>query len=185
MQEYLPLPDDVLEICHSVKATPRLVAHLVLVHDVANKLVRSLHKAFPELEFNSEAVLFGASTHDIGKSLFPEEVFGPGNQHELHVGEILKKFGISEENARFTYTHANWQTDSRVQLEDLIVALADNCWKGKRLAALEEKAVQMISRNSGKETWEVFSILDEILQELAADADRRLAWQAGFPVSRL
>jgi HD superfamily phosphodiesterase len=113
MPEYLPLPPEVFAICRSVHAPPRLVAHLTLVHDVAAKLVKGIHEAFPELEFDGSAVLFGAATHDIGKCLFPEELSGPGSHHESDGAEIL----------------------------------------------------------------------DEILQQLAADADERLAWQAEFPVT--
>ena len=66
--------------------------------------------------------------------------------------------------------------------EDLLVALADNCWKGRRPGPLEEKIVETIQLASGREKWQVFSALDEILQQLTADAEARLAWQAEFPV---
>jgi hypothetical protein len=67
-------------------------------------------------------------------------------------------------------------------MEDLIVALADNCWKGKRVDELESLVVSQIALATGKEPWEVFSALDEIIGKLASKADARLAWQAQFSV---
>ncbi|HET8892458.1 MAG TPA: HD domain-containing protein [Candidatus Angelobacter sp.] len=182
MSDYLPLPPEVLEICRLVAAPPRLIAHLTLVHDVAEKLVNALHRAFPGLDLDGEAVLFGAATHDIGKSLCPEELSGPGAQHERYGPDLLKRFQVSEARTRFAYTHANWQ-DKSAPLEDLLVALADTCWKGKRLGPLEEEIVRTISVKSEQQEWEVFGLLDEILQQLTSDADARLAWQASFPVT--
>jgi hypothetical protein len=155
---------------------------LTLVHDVAEKLVNALHRIFPGLDLDREAVLFGAATHDIGKSLYPEELSGPGAQHERYGPDLLKRFRVSEARARFAYTHANWR-DKSASLEDLLVALADTCWKGKRLGPLEEEIVRSISVKNGQQEWEVFGLLDEILQQLASDADARLAWQASFPVT--
>jgi hypothetical protein len=182
MSDYLPLPPEVLEICRLVAAPPRLIAHLTLVHDVADKLINALYRTFPELDLDREAILFGAATHDIGKSLYPEELSGPGTQHETYGPELLKGLRVSEDQARFAYTHANWHGKS-APLADLLVALADTCWKGKRLGPLEEEIVRTISVKSGQQAWEVFGLLDEILQQLTSDADARLAWQASFPVT--
>jgi len=181
MSDYLPLPAQVADICRSVQAPPRLVAHLTLVHDVAFKLTGQLTASFPALAFDRDLVLFGAATHDIGKAIYPSELSGPGSMHEEHGADILKKFGVRDEQSRFTRTHAQWNTTT-VDIEDLLVALADKCWKGKRDTELEEKTVQLIAKNTGQEAWEIFSILDDILQKLAADADERLTWQAQFSV---
>ena len=181
MSEYLPLPAQAAEICQSVSAPPRLVAHLMLVHDVACKLTQRLQDAFPDLAFDPDLVRFGAAIHDIGKAIRRNELTGPGNLHERDGVALLLKAGVSEERTRFCRTHARWEEES-MKIEDLLVALADKCWKGKRQPELEEKIVLLIAQATGKESWEVFSILDELLQNLAADADARLAWQAKFPV---
>jgi hypothetical protein len=152
----------------------------MLVHDVAEKLVEAIRDAFPEVDFDAKSVSFGAATHDIGKAVYVEELVGPGHNHEGKGRELLKERGVPEKLARFAYTHANWRETWEIQLEDLLVALADNCWKGKRYPQLEEEAVQVISKRTQREPWQVFAILDSVLEGLAADADRRLAWQAQF-----
>ena len=81
--------------------------------------------------------------------------------------------------ARYARTHGDWQNQDSI--EDLIVALADNCWKSKRLKDLENKIVSKLAAATGQEPWQCFSTLDEIIEAIAADADTRLAWQGSFP----
>lgn len=92
--------------------------------------------------------------------------------------------GISEDRARFAYTHGNWNTAQNVAIEDLLVALADNCWKGKRVDELETKTVDFLGSVSGKPTWDCYAVLDDILSSLAVDADARLEWQRQFGTLR-
>src|SRR5262245_48177370 len=183
MPEYGPLPEDALEICRAFHSSPRLIAHLTLVHDVAGKLVEEVRRTFPNLPFDEKSVLFGAATHDIGKAAYTEELVQPGHKHEQKGSELLRASGISENLARFAYTHANWKDLPEIQVEDLLVALADHCWKGKRFSDLEEAATQLIAKQTQREPWEVFAALDNILQRLASDADKRLSWQARFPAN--
>ncbi len=63
---YAPLPPSAQRSCGAVNMPSRLAAHLVLVHDVAFRLVKALRGAFPELQFDEESILFGAATHDLG-----------------------------------------------------------------------------------------------------------------------
>ena len=70
-----------------------------------------------------------------------------------------------------------------VSLEDLLVALADKCWKGKRVDELESKIAALLSVACKKPEWACFAELDEIVQELTKDADARLAWQQAFATS--
>ncbi len=177
--EYKALPDKAMEICRALNARPRLIAHLTLVHDVACKLVCAIQRVFPGLELDATSVFFGAATHDIGKAIYPEELSGPGKSHAEQGVDLLTKQGVPLQQARFASTHANWK-DPTIQIEDLLVALSDNCWKGKRVPELEEKVVNTLSKMTGREPWEVFASLDDILRELAADADNRLTWQAQF-----
>jgi putative nucleotidyltransferase with HDIG domain len=180
MSDYSPLPEEAAKICQAVHAPPRLVAHLTLVHDVAAKLVKQTQESFPELKLDPKSVLFGAATHDIGKAVYGEELVKPGTLHERKGVELLQKQGVPPNLARFAYTHANWEDNLEIQIEDLLVALADNCWKGKRPAGLEKEAVRFISDATQRQPWEVFSTLDSVLEQLASGADRRLQWQAQF-----
>ena len=58
---------------------------------------------------------------------------------------------------------------------DLLVALADKLWKGKREDELEQRAAGAIERATGRPAWEVFDALDAICEAVAADGTDRLA----------
>ena len=162
--ELSPLPPQVETLCEELNAPARLIAHLILVHDVAIKLVKEFNKSWPNLTFDKEEVLFGAATHDIGKAVYKEELTGPGHRHESEGWKILKQHSFSSRQARFTQTHAKWQHDQSITIEDLIVALADNCWKGKRNEELELLITKIISKATNQPDWETFIGLDDILQ---------------------
>lgn len=178
------LPPEVLKLLRRASAPPRLIAHLVLVHDVAANLVEKLSLAFPDAAFDKDVVLFGAAIHDVGKTLDTAELVQPGKEHERHGVDLLLEMGISEDRARFAYTHGNWNTAEDITLEDLLVALADNSWKGKRVDELETMTVDLLSSVSGKPAWDCYAVLDDILGSLAADADTRLEWQRQFGTQR-
>lgn len=180
---YRPLPEDAAKICEALHVPPRLVAHLILVHDVACRLIADLRQAFPALQLDTDSILFGAATHDIGKAVYFEELSAPGRSHEEHGPELLQQLGVPADQARFASTHAGWEGKKEIALDDLLVALADSCWKGKRVAGLEQRVVHAIARTCAIDPWQAFAALDDILQALAADADRRLAWQAQFPAA--
>jgi putative nucleotidyltransferase with HDIG domain len=172
-----------VKLLRQVAAPARLVAHLILVHDVAATLVERITAAFPEINFQQDEVLFGASIHDFGKAIDRAELIEPGMQHEQRGIEMLQSMGISKERARFAYTHANWDSVPTVNFEDLLVSLADKCWKGQRVDKLESKIVALLSAASEKPEWECYAELDEILQGVTKDADARLAWQQSFNAS--
>jgi HD superfamily phosphohydrolase YqeK len=67
MAEYKPLPRQAQELCRAVGAPPRLIAHLILVHDCACRLMTEIRKQFPNLQMDEEAILFGAATHDMAR----------------------------------------------------------------------------------------------------------------------
>jgi putative nucleotidyltransferase with HDIG domain len=182
---YRPLSADAVNLLPRVSAPPRLIAHLVLVHDVASRLVERLLWALPELRFDGESVLFGAAIHDLGKTMDTIELVQPGKAHEKRGVELLINLGIAEDRSRFAYTHGNSCVAQQITLEHLLVALADNCWKGKRLDELETKTVELLSSLSGKPAWDFYASLDDILSSFAADADTRLTWQAEFGNSEL
>ncbi|MGF1427964.1 HD domain-containing protein [Kitasatospora sp. LaBMicrA B282] len=176
-----PLPEAVAELLGELAAPPRLVAHLRAVHEVAGQLVEWLEVACPQLGFDRAAVLFGAATHDIGKTVWPAELSGPGSQHEEAGRELLLAHGVAPESARFAGTHAAW-AEPGVGVEDLLVSLADKVWKGKRVAELEDLVVAELVRAAGAPVWEEFLRLDDELTRIAAGAEERLAYQAGYPV---
>jgi hypothetical protein len=174
------LPPEVASLLQSLDVHPHLLAHLVLVHDVAVQLVEGVEQTWPDLEFDAEAVLFGAATHDIGKVHHPHEMLGPGQAHHAAGVELLESHGISPQRARFARTHAGWQAEEQLQIEDLLVALADVIWAGGRDRELEDAMLRRVSSADESALWRAYMELDDILTELAADAELRLIWQTQF-----
>lgn len=171
------LPPEVLEILAKYAAPPRLVAHLMVVHDVAVRLIEHLAVSWPLLEYDRHNVLIGAATHDVGKIVYPDELTGPGTHHEEIGPQLLLESGFSETSARFARTHARWKQEASVQLEDLLVAFADTVWKGKRDTFLEQAIASMIASQCQEEIWAVYMQLDDIAGELAQGAHERILWQ--------
>jgi len=171
-----PLPEEVQRLCAKLDASSRLVAHLTLVHDVALELVAGLRTKFLNLELNSEEILFGSGSHDLGKVKHRNELTGPGSQHEDDGPALLEEHGVEPGLARFAGTHGSWSREE-LPVEDLLVALSDAIWKGQRIDELEKQVLDTISRQTGVEEWEVFSELDALLEEIASHGDERLAWQ--------
>ena len=175
-----PLPKEVRQLCERLDAPPLLVAHLMLVHDVASDVIEAIGGHFTDLSFDRAAVLFGAATHDLGKVLHPGELSGPGHRHEEVGPPLLERHGVSPALARFARTHGAWRREEDLAVEDLLVALADSTWKGQRSDDLETRLALLISRDSGIEAWEVFATLDQIIENATMGAESRLAWQATF-----
>ncbi|KOU13712.1 phosphohydrolase [Streptomyces sp. WM6372] len=177
----LPLPDRVAELLSELGSPPQLAAHLRAVHDVAHQLVEWLEQRYPAVEFDRGAVLFGAATHDIGKTVHVRELSRPGSVHEDAGRTLLLAQGVSPELARFAATHASW-TDSGAGVEDLLVSLADKVWKNKRVPDLEDLVVARLAEATDRAAWEEFIALDEVLARIGDGADGRLAFQASFPI---
>ncbi|WP_327675828.1 HD domain-containing protein [Kitasatospora sp. NBC_00458] len=174
-----PLPAAAAELPAALAAPPRLVAHLGLVHEVAVPVAdRCAGYGVP---VDREAVLFGAATHDIGKTVHHEELSAPGSPHERAGHELLLAHGVPERLARFARTHGDWRAPGTT-VEDLLVSLADKAWKNSRIRDLEDLLVGRLAAGSGREPWEVFLELDDLLTRIGEDAPRRLAVQASHPV---
>ncbi len=171
-----PLPALTVELLEALTSPPRLAAHLRVVHHVAHRLTADL--AADGLEFDRDAVLFGAATHDLGKVRHPEELEHPGHDHEQAGYELLLSYGVPHQLARFAGSHGTSWHNPDSPTEDLLVSLADKIWKGARVTALE----QSILHRLGGEEWDAFLRLDNILAPIAKDADRLLAFQARHPV---
>ncbi len=161
-----------------LRASARLVAHLRLVHDVAWQLTGRL----TALSFDREAVLYGAATHDVGKVVHPEELSVPGHRHEAAGRELLLARGVPARLARFAGSHASW-TDPATTVEDHLVSLADKAWKGQRVPELEDLLIAELAVARGIERWAAFAALDDLIAEVAAGADARLAYHSGAALS--
>ncbi|MFF4445217.1 HD domain-containing protein [Streptomyces sp. NPDC001502] len=176
-----PLPDPVVDLLRSLGAPPRLAAHLRAVHDVAVQLVTWMDHRHPQIAVDRAAVLFGAATHDIGKTVHTDELSEPGSSHEEAGRALLSAHGFGPDLARFAGTHASW-TAPGTTLEDLLVSVADKVWKNKRLPELEDLVVARLARATGGQHWEEYLAFDDLLTHIGDGADGRLAFQASFPV---
>ena len=179
-----PLPPEVEELLETVGAAPRLRAHLALVHDTAARMTERISVHWPTLEYDPEAVRMGAATHDIGKAVFPEELVGEGRHHEAVGAGVLADCGFPVRFARFTRTHGRWEQEEGILLEDLLVALADTLWKGKRDDALEDRCCRRIAAISGLDPWRVSLRFYEMMEEIADGAAERVVWQQKHGLTR-
>lgn len=177
--EFQELPVEVVEILENLHASPRLIAHLTLVHDTVLWVTTELDKLWPNLHYDKKAVLIGAATHDVGKAIYKDELSNPGKQHEEIGPSLLIQNGLPENYARFARTHSQWQVPT-VTLEDLLVALADKIWKGQRNQNLEDLLVAQLAQRNNEEAWEVYLKLDDLINQITKDADYRLSWQMQF-----
>lgn len=176
-----PLPPEVVALLAAHDARPRLVAHLTLVHDVAQQLVNAVGHASLRLRFDADAVRFGAAIHDIGKALHPEELVAPGNLHEAAGESLLHRAGVAPSRARFARTHGTPRDAlDALAVEDLLVIAADTVWKGARVRSVEDALSAAVMRAEGCGAWEAFMVVDTIVDTLGWSAGERIAWQARF-----
>jgi hypothetical protein len=174
------LPPSVVPLLRDLSAPPRLVAHLVLVHDVAATIADGLVTRWPALAVDRDLVQFGAATHDVGKTVHQDELTGPGTKHEEAGEALLLERGFSPDQARFARTHGQAAADE-LALEDLVVILADVTWQGARWPDVEDRLCAAIAPVVDQPLWEIFASVDDILTEVGSDGDLRLAWQARQP----
>lgn len=171
-----PLPEKINQLLIELHTPQRLMRHLTIVHHTAHLLLTQIEFHWNSISIDKETVLFGAATHDIGKTKITEELFQKGKKHEETGRDLLIEKGFSPKYARFAFTHGNW-SDATIELEDLIVALADKIWKGKRIDELEELTISKIAQKGNIDYWTVFTQIDLILEEISKGADKRLLWQ--------
>jgi hypothetical protein len=177
-----PLPESVAELLTDLDCPPRPAAHLRAVHDVAHQLVDWTGRQRPAAALDREAVLFGAATHDIGKTLHPAELSGPGSAHEEAGRTLLLGRGVAPELARFAATHASW-TAPGVAGGPAGVARRQGV-EGQARARPGGPGRDPAAEATGGAAWEEFAALDDLLTAVGEDADRRLAFRASFPASR-
>lgn len=156
----------------SLGAPAELVVHLQLVGEAAEEIINGLGGL--KIRFDAEFVRLGVAVHDAGKILDQNELSGPGNSHEPAGAQLLIENGVQPEVARCCLSHARYETMD-VSFEELLVALADKLWKGKRVAALELRVIDEAAALLGVDRWRVFADLDACFEAIASRGDGRLA----------
>lgn len=152
-------------------ASDQLLLHLKLVGLAAAEILSSL-ECF-DLDLDEDFVRIGAAIHDAGKIVYPNELENPGTQHESAGEKLLLEANVQPAIARCCLSHARYNVMA-VSLEELLVALSDKLWRGKRDRQLELRVVDAIAEKLGRERWDIFCELDESFEEVASKGDGRL-----------
>jgi len=159
------------EFLKQLNAPPKLIRHVRLVGEAADLLIQNLNQM--NVDFDEKFVRLGVAFHDIGKIIHSQELVSPGNQHEVDGEKLLISKGVSPRLARCCLSHARWKM-MECSLEELIIALADKLWKGKREVDLEKAVIEKISKLINKDFWELFIELDSHFEIIASKGEERL-----------
>lgn len=165
-------PSDAYALLKRLGAPRHLIRHLQLVGDAVDELLRGYQAL--KIPIDALFVRLGVAVHDAGKILHPEELLGPGSQHEEAGRALLVKHGVQPKIAQCCISHAAWQ-QSNVTFEERTIAIADKLWKGKRESGLEMLVVDEAARKIGKDRWDLFIPLDSLFEDIASKGVRRLA----------
>lgn len=162
---------DAYDLLADLGAPDRLLTHVKLVGEAAEDIIAKLQDL--GLEFDSDLARLGVAVHDAGKIVYLNELSGPGNNHEPAGQKLLLEHGVQENIARCCLSHARYH-EMDVSLEELLVALSDKLWKGKRVTELEETVIELVAGALGKDKWDIFPDLDMCFETIAAQGDNRL-----------
>ena len=167
---------EAFELINKLGAPEHLVTHVTLVGEAADLLISALNELGVNLDF--DFVRAGVVVHDIGKIIHTNEMTGPGSEHEPEGEKILIQNEISPKLARVCMSHARWnQMDC--SFEELLIALSDKLWKGKRVESLELKVIDQAAQYLEKERWDLFPDLDLKFEEIASGGHERLQRSVG------
>jgi putative nucleotidyltransferase with HDIG domain len=161
---------DALKLLQTLDAPAPLLRHAKLVTDVATQVIACLN--LPKETLNISYVLIGAVLHDVGKIKHPRELHEAGHEHEVAGYEILASFALPEPIAEMCIVHSQWENAST--LEALIVALADNLWKGKRITELEDRVIREVADLLQADFWSVYTASQPCFDQIADSASIRL-----------
>lgn len=163
--------DDAYNFLQKLGASSTLIIHVQLVAEAAELLIAKLRAL--NIEFDISFVRLGVAFHDAGKILHPEELHVTGINHEAAGEQLLLENGIDAELARCCRSHGQWQT-MECTLEELLVALADTLWKGKRNHDLENLVIEKLLLKCDTDYWNLFMEMDACFEAIAGDGYARL-----------
>ena len=163
--------EEAYDFLKQLDAPPRLIRHVYLVGEAADLLIHKFHQI--NLAFDENFVRLGVIFHDVGKIIYPQELVAQGNHHETEGEKLLISKGVNPLLARCCVSHARWKT-MECSLEELIIALADKLWKGKRELDLEKLVIERISNSINQDFWSLFMELDSYFESIASQGEERL-----------
>ena len=145
--------------------------HLKLVGEAGEELLEYIRPL--GISVDEDVVRLGIAVHDAGKILHPNEISGPGNSHEKAGQKLMLENGVQAEVARCCVSHAQFG-ESETSIEELLVALSDKLWKGKRDETLEELVTSRLAERLGVDRWSIADRLDQCFEQIASKGDQRL-----------
>ena len=167
-----PTVHDAYKFLRQLGASSKLIRHVTLVGEAADLLIVKLHQL--PVSFNEDFVRLGVAFHDAGKILHPEELTAKGNNHELAGEQLLIIHGVEPKLARCCRSHGQWES-MECSFEELLVALADTLWKGKRISQLETIVIERLLGLCKRDYWELFVEMDSCFEAIASEGDSRLS----------
>lgn len=167
----LSTPEDAHKLLETLGASKRLVTHVILVGEAAEEILSCLSGYGVALD--ETLVRLGVALHDAGKIIHKTELDGPGNSHEPEGERMLLDAGVDLRIARCCLSHARFE-EMECSLEELLVALSDKLWKGKRVESLEMEVTDRVAAYLGKKRWDIFVDLDSCFESVAAGGTERL-----------
>lgn len=167
---------EAFELIDKLGAPDHLKTHVTLVGEAADLLISAVSDLGIQLDF--EFIRAGVVIHDIGKIVHINEMTGPGSKHEPEGEKILIENGASLKLARICMSHARW-SEMECSFEELLIALSDKLWKGKRVESLELEVVDRAAVQLKKERWDIFLELDLKFEEIASGGHKRLQRSVG------
>ena len=163
---------EAFKLLQNLGAPPRLIRHLELVSEAADELIGSLESL--NIPVDKNFVRLGVVIHDAGKIIHPNEIVEKGSHHEPDGEKLLLKHGVQAEIARCCLSHARYASMT-VSFEELLVALSDKLWKGKRVETLELRIIDAAAKRIGKDRWDLFEKLDSAFEDIARLGHDRLS----------
>jgi HD domain len=164
--------DDAYEFLQELDAPPHLIQHVKLVGEAGEILISQFQHL--NLSFDPEWIRLGIVFHDTGKILYPVELIEHGNQHEAAGEKFLLDRGIDPKIARCCRSHGQWNLID-CHFEELVIALSDCLWKGKRNAELKHRTISKAAQILQQDYWDIFVKLDDRFEEIARGGDLRLS----------
>jgi hypothetical protein len=163
--------DDALKLIDVLGAPEHLKTHIQLVGEAADLIIKKCDDM--EFPIDGNFVRIGVAIHDVGKIVHANEMTRAGSEHEPEGEKILLQQGVDPAIARCCLSHARWAS-MECSTEELLIALADKLWKGKRVEELELKIIDRLALLGGSDRWDIFAELDGYFEEIAADGHERL-----------
>jgi len=168
----LKSPAEAFELLRSLGAPKKLIRHLELVGEAAEDLMTVIQDH--NVSFDDNFVRLGVAIHDAGKILHPKELNGKGSAHEPDGEQLLLDNDVQPDIARCCRSHAQFD-EMDVSFEELLIALSDKLWKGKRVSSLELRIIDQIAILLKTDRWDIFESLDSAFERIASQGDERLS----------